>query len=89
MAQSHQFLRVSVMVFKVLAWVALGLLAITGLFVIITGGEPQVVGGAALSARAVGFLILIYGGTSFFSLWLMGSLLRLLLEIRDRLPGGS
>ena len=87
MPQPYKFLRVSATVFKVLAWVALGFQVVTGLILVIVGGEPVFIGGVELPARLVGVLNFVAAGMYFFSLWLMSSLIRLLLDIRQRLPG--
>jgi len=89
MAQSYQFLRVSAKVFKVLAWVALALQVITGLVLLVTGGEPVLIAGVELPARLVGVLNFVAAGLYFFSFWLMSGLIRLLLDIRSTLPGGQ
>ena len=87
MAQPYKFLRVSVTVFKVLAWVTVAVQVVTGLILIVTGGEPVLIAGVEIPARLVGVLNFVAAGMYFFSLWLMSNLLRLLLDIRDRLPG--
>ena len=84
----YHFLRVSVTVFKVLAWVAFVFQAVTGLILVIVGGEPVFLGGIELPARVVGILNFVAAGIYVFSLWLIASLVRLLLDIRERLPGG-
>jgi len=89
MAQPYKFLHVSATVFKVLAWVSLALQVITGLVLLVTGGEPIVIAGVELPARLVGLLNFVAAGLYFFSFWLMSSLIKLLLEIRRALPGGS
>jgi hypothetical protein len=87
MAQtSYQFLRTSVTIFKVLAWLTLAVQAGTGLILVIGGGDPVLIGGLEVPARFVGVLNFVAAGIYFFSLWLMSNLLRLLLDIRDRLP---
>jgi len=87
MAKSYRFLRVSAMAFKVLAWLTLVFQAITGVILLLGGGESIFIGGLELPARAVGIVNFVAAGVYFFSFWLMGSLIRLLLEIRERLPG--
>jgi hypothetical protein len=89
MAQPDNFLRVSVVVFKVLAWVVAGFQVITGLILLIGGGEPVFVGGLEIPTRVVGLLDFVAAALYFFFLWLTGSLIRLLLDIRDRLPAGG
>ena len=83
MAQPYKFLRVSIVIFRVLAWVALILQVITGLVLVITGGAPVTIGGLEVPARVVGVLNFVAAAMYFFSLWLMGSLLQLLLDIRS------
>ena len=84
MAQSYKFLRVSVKVFKVLAWVAMIFQVITGLVLVIGGGEAVPLGGLEIPARVVGVLNFVAAAMYFFSMWLMSSLIQLLLDIRDR-----
>ena len=87
MTQPYKFLQVSITVFKVLAWVTVAVQVVTGLMLIISGGDPVLIGGAEIPARLVGVLNFVAAGVYFFSLWLMSSLLRLLVDIRERLPG--
>ena len=86
MAQPYQFLRVSSKVFKVLAFVAVVVQVITGLILLIGGGDPIAIGGLELPARIVGVLNFVAAGLYFFSFWLMSNLIQLLLDIRERLP---
>lgn len=86
MAQPYRFLRVSVVVFKVLAALVVIVQVVTGLILLIGGGEPVAIGGLELPARIVGVLNFVAAGLYFFSFWLMSSLIRLLLDIRERLP---
>lgn len=87
MARPHQFLRSSVLAFRILAWVVLTVQAVTGLILVIAGGEPVFLGSLDIPARVLGMLNFVAAGLYFFFLWLIGSLIRLLLEIRERLPG--
>ena len=89
MTEPYKFLRVSATVFKVLAWVTLVFQVITGLILVIVGGDPVVIGGIELPARVVGVLNFVAAGLYFFSLWLMSSIIRLLLDIRARLEKSS
>ena len=82
--QSYKFLRVSVKVFKILAWVAVVFQVITGLVLVIGGGDPVPLGGLEIPARVVGVLNFAAAGMYFFSMWLMSSLIQLVLDIRDR-----
>ncbi len=88
MAQEpYKFLRVSVVVFKVLAWVAVAFQVVSGLILLIGGGEPIIIGGIDIPARLVGVLNFVAAGVYFYSFWLMSKVLQVLLDIRGRLPG--
>ena len=88
MAQEpYKFLRVSVVVFKVLAWVAVVFQVVSGLILLIGGGEPIIIGGMDIPARVVGVLNFVAAGVYFYSFWLMSKVLQVLLDIRGRLPG--
>ncbi len=89
MPQSYKFLRVSVKVFKGLAWLALAVQVITGLILIVRGGEPVVIAGADIPARMVGILNFVAAGMYFFTLTLTSHLIQLGLDIRDQLQKGS
>lgn len=86
---TYKFLRASVKVFKVLAWVALGLQVITGVILVFGGGERVLVAGVDIPARVVGLLNFIAGGVYYFSLRLTAELIQLLLDIRDHQGGGK
>lgn len=87
MLETYKFLRVSITVFKVLAWVSLGLQIITGVILLVVGGSPVFVGGINVPARVVGVLNFIVAIVYFFSLWLMANLIQLWLDIRSRVGG--
>lgn len=87
MAQPYKFLRLGVVIFRVLAWVALALQVVSGLILVISGGEPVTIGGLDVPARVVGILNFVAAAMYFFSLWLMGSLIQLLLDIRSHQAG--
>ena len=89
MAQPYKFLQVSTVIFKVLACIALVVQVVTGLILVIRGGEPVLIGGAELPVRLVGLLNFVTAAMYFFSFWLMGSLIRLLLDIRGQWPSGQ
>ena len=89
MAQPYKFLRVSTIVFKVLAWVTLALYAVSGIALIITGGPPVPLLDIEASARLLAAVYLLAGGANFYFLWLIHSLIQLCLDIRSQLPAGS
>lgn len=86
MAQSYRFLRVSATVFKVLAVLVVVVQVITGLILLIGGGDLVAIGNLEIPARIVGVLNFVAAGLYFFSFWLMSNLIQLLLDIRERLP---
>lgn len=81
----YKFLRVSVKVFKVLAWVSLVAQVVTGLILVVGGGEPVLIGGIDVPARVVGVLNFVAAGMYFFTMWLVSNVLQLWLDIRDQL----
>lgn len=84
MLETYKFLRVSIKVFKALAWVSLALQIVTGVILLVVGGEPVMIGGINVPARVVGVLNFVVAVVYFFSLWLMANLIRLWLDIRER-----
>ncbi len=89
MKQGYGIVRAGVVVFRVLAWVSLVVQVVVGLILLVEGGEPVSVGGVEVPARVVGALNCVAGGIYCFMLLLMASVLRLLLEVRERPSGGS
>ena len=83
--KSYKFLRVSVKVFKILAWVSLVAQVVTGLILVVGGGEPVLIGGIDVPARVVGILNFVAAGMYFFTMWLVSNVLQLWLDIRDQL----
>ena len=88
MAKSYKFLHLSVTVFRILAYVALVVQVGAGLVLVVTGGDPVVIGNIDVPARVVGILNFVAAALYFFSLRLVSHVIQLLLEIRERLPGG-
>ena len=87
----YKLVQTGVVVFKVLAWVSLVIQGALGLFLLIAGGDPVLVGGIDVPARVVGFLNTVAAGIYFFLLLLVSSVLRLLLDLRGRgsAPAGT
>lgn len=88
MAQPYKFLRVSITIFKVLAWLSAVLQVGVGLYLVVAGGAPVLVAGVDVPARVVGLLNFVAAAMYWFSFWLMSAVLRVVLDIRDRLPNG-
>lgn len=89
MAHSYKFLRVSITVFKVLAWLSLVLQVIVGLILLVSGGPAVPIGGVNIPARVVGILNGVAGGMYFFTLLFIANVIRLLLDIHEQVekPG--
>ena len=87
MEQPYRLVRASVTIFKVLACVSAAMQIVAGTILLVNGGDPVFIGGQEIPARLVGMLNFLAAGVYFFSLWLMSSVLKLLLDIRGRLPG--
>ena len=87
MAQEKTFLNMSVKVFQVLAWVSLAIQVGAGLFVLVVGGDPVLIGGLDVPARLVGALNCVSGAIYFFMLMLVSHVIRVLLEIQQRVEG--
>ena len=84
MKSSAQFVGLGRKVFRVLAWVSLILQVAAGIFVLVVGGEPVVIGGVDVPARLVGVLNCVGGVIYFFVLLLVSHVLQVLLEIHQR-----
>jgi len=84
-AKPYRFLRISVVVFKVLAWVSVVFQVVSGAILLVAGGEPLLIAGIDFPARLVGLLNFLAAAVYFFSFWLMSTLIRLLLDVRERL----
>jgi hypothetical protein len=92
MSSAARVLKISVVVFKVLAWVALALQVVAGLILLIFGGEPVAIGGIGgfeLPARVVGVLNFVAAAVYFCSFWFLSAVVQVLLEVRAHAAGGS
>jgi hypothetical protein len=84
MKKDYRFLSVGAVVFKVLAWVSLVLQVVVGLILLVQGGEAVPFAGVNVPARVVGILNCVQGIIVFFTLFLFANVLRLLLDIHER-----
>lgn len=89
MAQGQGFLRTSVRVFAILAWVSLGIQVIVGLAVLVIGGPPVPVGGVELPARMVGLLNFLAAAIYWFLFTYLSRLTTLWLEMHGKLTGNA
>ncbi len=89
----YQTLRIARIVFLVLAYLFAGLnLIFAGLIPLFLGGEPIPVlaDGSEIPARLFGLLSLIISTPmAFLFFYVPSGIIKLLLEIWERLPGGS
>ena len=77
-------LELGVKIFTVLAWVSLVVQVGVGLVVVAVGGDPVPIGGFDVPARLIGLLNCVGGAVYFFIFTLIAHVVRLLLEIRER-----
>ena len=84
MGEASRFLRVSVTVFKVLAWISLIIQVALGILLLVSGGPAVPVGGFEVPARVVGVLNCLAGAIYFFLFMFAANLVRVLLDIRQR-----
>ena len=85
----YGYLRVSVIVFKVLAWLALGLQVVTGVILLVGGGPGVPVGGVEVPARLVGVLNIFAALIYFFLFMFISNVTKLLLDVHARLSGSG
>ena len=84
MKEGERFLRWGVKVFKVLAWLSLVIQIALGVALLVMGGDPIDVVGVPVPARVIGVLDCVAAGIYFFVLYLIASVIRLLLDLRER-----
>ncbi len=87
--KEYKFLKVARTIFKVLAWLVLGLGIIVGIIVLITGGAmptgaltPQ---GTPIpqTPKAAGLIFMIMGALYFLILYTFSEVIAILLEIKE------
>ena len=86
--QPGNLVRIGSKVFKVLAWVALGLQSVMGMVLLVVGGQAVPIGGVDVPARAVGALNLVAAVVYWFMFLLASSVLRLLLDVHQHATQG-
>lgn len=85
--EEYKFLKIARSVFKVLAWIVLGLGVIVGIIVLITGGGPAgavTPQGVAVPStpKAAGLIFMIMGSLYFLVLFTLSEVIGLLLDIK-------
>ncbi len=81
--------KTGITVFQVLAWVSLVVQVVVGAILLISGGPDVPIGGVDVPARVVGLLNFVAGGIYFFLMHLTANVLRLVLEIHERVTKAS
>ena len=84
MKKEYQFLSAGAVLFCVLAWVSLVLQVGIGVWLLVSGGAAVPIGGVEVPARVVGVLNCVAGAIYFFTLLLVANVLRLLLDLHQR-----
>lgn len=82
----YKFLRVARVIFKVLAWVSVGLGLVLGLIMLITGGQPTTMPDGTVvppPPRAVGLIFMVVGAVYFLILFTISEIIGLLFDIKD------
>ena len=85
----EKFLRFSIKLFKVLAWVALIVQVVMGFILVVTGGEAVPIGGLDVPARVIGLLNLVAAVVYFFMFMLISAVIRLLVELHAQVTKGG
>lgn len=88
--KSYGFLKAAKLIFKILAWFALGLGVIVGVIILVRGGGPAVTGvpgvppapEVASVTRAAGLVFLFIGGIYFLILFTISEIIGILLDIK-------
>ena len=89
MSNTAGFLKTSVTVFTVLAWLSLGLQLLVGLAVLVLGGPPVAIGGAEIPARLVGVLNFVAAAIYWFLFMFISRATRALLDVHAKVTGGG
>lgn len=82
MDKTCKFLKISSIVFKVLAWVSIALGSISAIVIFIGGGTPD-------APRSTGFVGILLGIVYFFISFTASQVIVLLLDIHSKLNKGS
>ena len=90
MKKGHKLIGAGVVVFKVLAWLALIVQEGVGLMLLFGGGPEVPIGGVVnVPARVVGLLSCFGGAIYFFLLLVLANVLSLLLDVHEHVTGAS
>ncbi|MFC1666908.1 hypothetical protein ACFL0P_03470 [Candidatus Omnitrophota bacterium] len=81
MDKTYKFLKISSIVFKVLAWVSVALGSISAIVIFIGGGKPE-------APRATGLVGILLGVVYFFISFTASEVIVLLLDMHSKLNKG-
>ena len=84
MPPQDKFLAIAALVFKVLAWVSLGIQALVGVVVLVVGGPPVPIGEAEIPARVIGVLNFVAAGIYWFLFMFISKMTRVVLDLHAR-----
>ncbi len=76
--EEYKFLKVGSTIFKILAWASVVLGVISALVIFIGGGTPD-------APRSTGFIGLLLGAIYYFIFFIASELIKLLLDMREKL----
>jgi len=82
METKFKFLKISAVIFRVLAWVSVAVGVVSAIVIFIGGGTPE-------APRSTGFIGLLLGIVYFFLFYTAAEVVVLLLDIRGRIDKGS
>ena len=82
MVEKYKFLKISAVIFKVLAWVSVAVGVVSSIVIFIGGGTPD-------APRVTGFIGLLLGTVYFFIFFTASEVISLLLELSCKCEKGS
>lgn len=81
MENTHKFLQVGSVIFKVLAWASVVIGLISSIIIFIGGGTPE-------APRVTGFIGILLGVVYFFIFYMASCVISVLLEIKAKVDKG-
>lgn len=89
--KEYKFLKAGRVIFKILAWIILGLAIIIGVIILITGGgKVPIMTPAGIeippTPRAAGLVFMLMGAFYFFILYSISEIIAILLDMKSCCP---